>query len=184
MAILQGSGRYNNTGQQIRTYRGLEIIVSPENWGEPGKWFAQGDKAGSWPTGTMALTTPSPDLWWPQILEFLRKLWFPALCPLGCPGTWMGQLSFPFWGLAGIPVTMTLYHGPVGHLSRSTRRLFLSLFEILLETVNNSGLMKMAFALTRSVKSVLIFNSCNLEELETAIRCQCPSASSRHMCSY
>lgn len=44
--------------------------------------------------------------------------------------------------------------------------------------------MEMAIALTRSVKFVLIFNSYNLEELETAIRCQCPSASCRHTCSY
>lgn len=44
-----------------------------------------------------------------------------------------------------------------------------------------SGLVGTAVALKRSVTFVLIFNWSNLEELETAIRGQCPSAFSRHV---
>lgn len=47
-----------------------------------------------------------------------------------------------------------------------------------------SGLIEIAIALARSVKFVLIFNSYNLGELDTAIRWQCPSASGRHTCCY
>lgn len=41
------------------------------------------------------------------------------------------------------------------------------------------GLVEIAIILKRSIKFVLIFNSCNLEEFETAIRWQDPSAPGR-----
>lgn len=44
-----------------------------------------------------------------------------------------------------------------------------------------SGLIEIAIALKRSVALVLIFNAYTLEELETAVRGECPSASSRHV---
>lgn len=44
-----------------------------------------------------------------------------------------------------------------------------------------SGLLEIAVALKRSVALVLIFNAYTLEELETAVRGECPSASSRHV---